>query len=52
MENAGCVTFREDYVFRSKVTDARYERRADLHLAFTTLACALGCLSQCKRFCP
>jgi aminopeptidase N len=28
MENAGCVTFREDYVFRSKVTDARYERRA------------------------
>ena len=27
MENAGCVTFREDYVFRSKVTDARYERR-------------------------
>ena len=22
MENAGCVTFREDYVFRSKVTDA------------------------------
>ena len=29
MENAGCVTFREDYVFRSKVTDARYERRAE-----------------------
>ena len=29
MENAGCVTFREDYVFRSKVTDARYERRGD-----------------------
>jgi aminopeptidase N len=28
MENAGCVTFREDYVFRSRVTDARYERRA------------------------
>ena len=29
MENAGCVTFREDYVFRSKVTDAAYERRAE-----------------------
>ena len=29
MENAGAVTFREDYVFRSKVTDARYERRAE-----------------------
>jgi aminopeptidase N len=29
MENAGCVTFLEDYVFRSKVTDAAYERRAE-----------------------
>jgi len=29
MENAGCVTFLEDYVFRSKVTDARRERRAE-----------------------
>jgi aminopeptidase N len=29
MENAGCVTFREDYVFRSRVTDARYERRCE-----------------------
>ncbi len=29
MENAGCVTFREDYVFRSKVTDSRRERRAE-----------------------
>jgi aminopeptidase N len=29
MENAGCVTFREDYIFRSKVTDARYERRGE-----------------------
>ena len=28
MENAGCVTFLEDYIFRSRVTDARYERRA------------------------
>jgi aminopeptidase N len=29
MENAGAVTFLEDYVFRSKVTDSRYERRAE-----------------------
>ncbi|MBE7189052.1 aminopeptidase N [Jatrophihabitans endophyticus] len=29
MENAGCVTFREDYIFRGKVTRARYERRAE-----------------------
>ncbi len=30
----------------------RYERRADLHLAFTTLACALICQAQARRFCP
>jgi IS5 family transposase len=30
----------------------RYERRADLHLAFTTLACALICRTQARRFCP
>ncbi|MFZ0322785.1 MAG: aminopeptidase N [Actinomycetes bacterium] len=29
MENAGAVTFLEDYVFRSKVTDTVYERRAE-----------------------
>ncbi len=29
MENAGCVTFSETYVFRSKVTDAIRERRAE-----------------------
>jgi hypothetical protein len=29
----------------------RYERRADIHLAFTTLACALVCLNQIRRFC-
>ncbi|MFH8381901.1 aminopeptidase N [Kitasatospora sp. NPDC018058] len=28
MENAGAVTFRDQYVFRSKVTDAAYEARA------------------------
>ena len=29
MENAGCVTIMEDYVFRSRVTDAAYEQRAN-----------------------
>ncbi|HEX6446883.1 MAG TPA: aminopeptidase N [Streptosporangiales bacterium] len=29
MENAGCVTFYEDYVFRSRVTDMVRERRAE-----------------------
>src|SRR5947209_4220088 len=29
MENAGAVTFLEDYVFRSKVSRGKYERRAE-----------------------
>ena len=29
MENAGAVTFLEDYVFRSRVTRSTYERRAE-----------------------
>src|SRR4051794_2930548 len=32
MENAGAVTFLEDYVFRSKTSRARYERRAGRNL--------------------
>ncbi|MEZ0095695.1 aminopeptidase N [Streptacidiphilus sp. EB129] len=32
MENPGLVTFREDYVFRSKVTEAAYEGRANVIL--------------------
>lgn len=28
----------------------RYERRTDIHLAFTTLGCALVCLNQIRRF--
>ena len=28
MENAGCVTLHEDYVFRSRVPEVSYERRA------------------------
>lgn len=30
----------------------RYERRVDLHLAFTTLACILICRAQLDRFGP
>jgi aminopeptidase N len=29
MENAACVTFLEDLIFRSRVTDASYEQRAN-----------------------
>lgn len=29
MENVGCVTYREDYVFRSHATAWKHERRAD-----------------------
>ncbi|MFE0457734.1 aminopeptidase N [Kitasatospora sp. NPDC058965] len=32
MENPGCVTFKEDFVFRSKVTEAAYEARANVIL--------------------
>jgi hypothetical protein len=29
----------------------RYERRADIHEAFTLLGCALICLNQIRRLC-
>jgi hypothetical protein len=29
----------------------RYERRANIHLGFTTLGCALIRLNQIRRFC-
>ena len=29
----------------------RYERRSDIHLAFTVFGCALVCLNQVRRFC-
>ncbi|MGM9441002.1 aminopeptidase N [Streptomyces murinus] len=32
MENPGCVTLREEFVFRSKVTEAAYEGRANVIL--------------------
>ncbi|HEY9439349.1 MAG TPA: aminopeptidase N, partial [Streptomyces sp.] len=32
MENPGCVTFREEYIYRGKVTAASYERRANVIL--------------------
>jgi IS5 family transposase len=30
----------------------RHERRADVHLALTTLAAAVICIRQVRRFCP
>nr|WP_241267226.1 aminopeptidase N [Streptomyces scabichelini] len=32
MENPGCVTFREEFIFRGKVTQASYERRTNVIL--------------------
>ncbi|MFH8792569.1 aminopeptidase N [Streptomyces sp. NPDC017941] len=32
MENPGCVTFREEFIFRGRVTQASYERRANVIL--------------------
>ncbi|MFF4606374.1 aminopeptidase N [Streptomyces sp. NPDC001339] len=32
MENPGCVTFREEFIFRGKVTEASFERRANVIL--------------------
>lgn len=29
----------------------RYEQREDIHLAFTTLGCALVCLNQIRQLC-
>ena len=40
------------WLARFRRLSIRYERRADLHLAFTTLACAFICLRQIRRFCP
>ena len=32
--------------------DVRYERRADIHMALSKLACAIICIRQIRRFCP
>ncbi len=40
------------WLARFRRLSIRYERRADLHLAFTTLACAVICMRQIRRFCP
>ncbi|MEV4557350.1 aminopeptidase N [Kitasatospora sp. NPDC049285] len=32
MENPGCVTFREEFIYRSRVTEAAYESRANVIL--------------------
>jgi transposase len=39
------------WINRFRRLTIRYERRADIHLAFTTLACALICMNQVRRFC-
>ncbi len=39
------------WLARFRRLTVRYERREDIHLAFTTLGCALVCLNQAKRFC-
>jgi hypothetical protein len=39
------------WMARFRRLTVRYERREDIHLAFTTLAAALICLSQISRFC-
>ena len=40
------------WLARFRRLTVRYDRRADLHLALTTLACAVICLRQIRRFCP
>ena len=40
------------WLARFRRLTVRYERRADIHLALTTLACAVICLRQARRFCP
>ena len=39
------------WLARFRRLSVRYERRVDIHLAFTTLGCALVCLNQVRRFC-
>jgi len=36
---------------RCRRLTVRYERREDIHLAFTTLGCALVCFNQIRRLC-
>ena len=40
------------WLARFRRLTTRYERRADLRLALTTLACAIVCFNQLRRFCP
>ena len=48
-----CVVERSfAWLARFRRLSIRHERRADLHLAFTMLACAVICLRQIRRFCP
>lgn len=40
------------WLARFRRLTVRHERRADIHLALPTLACAIVCLQQVQRFCP
>lgn len=40
------------WLARFRRLTVRHERRADIHLALATLACAIVCLQQVQRFCP
>lgn len=39
------------WMARFRRLSVRHDRRADIHLALTTLAAALICLNQIGRFC-
>jgi len=39
------------WIARCRRLAIRYERRADIHLAFLVLACALICFRVLDRFC-
>ena len=39
------------WMARLRRLTVRYERRDDIHLAFTLLGCALVCMNQIRRFC-
>ena len=39
------------WMARLRRLTVRYERRDDIHMAFTLLGCALVCMNQIRRFC-
>ena len=49
-DTAGWVERTFAWLAQSHRSTVRYERRANLHLAFATLACAVICPRQLRRF--